>query len=88
MKLFVNNILYVANLDHAAMSSPDRTWLNGSVVKEWEFKLPFVTTDDLEHPHLMARVNLRKYNEIDNARVDITIENDRTFVKKTRKYQL
>ena len=82
MKLFVNNILYVANLDHAAMSSPNRTWLNGSVVKEWEFKLPFVTTDDLEHPHLMARVNLRKYNEIDNARVDITIENDRTFVKR------
>ena len=82
MKLFVNNILYVANLDHAAISSPNRTWLNGSVVNEWKFKLPFVTTDDLEHPHLMARVNLRKYNGSDNARVDITIENDRTFVKK------
>ena len=84
MKLFVNNILYTADLNHAAISSPNRTWLNGSVVNEWQFKLPFVTTEDLEHPHLMARVNLRKYNEIDNVRIDITIENGWTFVKKPK----
>ncbi len=80
VELLINGVLYTADLHGASISKPYSTWLSGSVVKDWEYKLPLVKANGSKHPHLQAHLNIRKYTGINNIRVDVTIENGWTFV--------
>ncbi len=80
IELRIAGVLYTADLDNTVISNPDSTWLSGSVVKEWEYKLPLLRANGSKHPHLLAHLNVRKYQGINNVRVDVSIENGWTFV--------
>ncbi len=68
--------VYEAKLDPLNMDTPMYHWLDWHIVNEWWYKVAFVNSQNQEHPHLMARINLRKYSWSDNIRVDYTVENN------------
>lgn len=54
-------------------------WLSGAIVQEMGIPVNFIDEQGAAHPHLMARFFLRKYADSNNARLDITIENNWTY---------
>ena len=82
IELMLGNELFNAKLSGSAMPVAKQTWLKGKLVSEWVYKVPFTSINGIKHPHLNARINLRKYVGIDNMRADIVIENGWTFVTK------
>lgn len=72
---------YTAELNAKALSNPVKTWLDGSIVGEWVFKVPFKSTSGRDHNRLHARFNIRKYSGQDNARIEIVVENTKLLWK-------
>ena len=62
----------------AQLESPE-TWLAGPLATEWTLVLPMSTADGTEHPHLVARVDLRVLGDREAVRVDATLENAWAF---------
>lgn len=56
-------------------------WLSGPLVNEWLVSAPLrKVSDNTQHPHLSARFAIRSYAGLNKARVDVTVENNWTFV--------
>lgn len=65
----------VANLLKAG--TPE-SWLSGVLVSEWLVSAP-LESGGQPHPHLTAYFDVRAYQSLDLARVDVTLENDWAF---------
>lgn len=76
-----NNIRYTATLGDA-MTNPARlTWLAGNVANEWIADAPLKDSSGAPHPVLTARFAVRWYPALEKqARVDVIVENTKTFV--------
>jgi len=72
--------LYQAKVRPVLQSGNFDKWLEGGVATEWLLKAPLVDGSGNPHPHLMARFNIRSYGNNDNVRVDVTIENNWSYV--------
>jgi hypothetical protein len=72
----LNGVDYVASADELLKAGSATTWLNGPVATEWQVSAPLRTADGVQHPHLMAQFSIRWYPGANEARVDVTVEND------------
>jgi hypothetical protein len=55
-------------------------WLSGSIVNEWIVATPlFNTVGGAAHPHLTAKFSIRAYPTGNKTKVDVTVENNKTF---------
>ncbi len=63
------------------LSSQPQVWLQGPLVSEWLVRGPVSTAAGQPHPHLEALFAVRAYagTPIERARVDVAIENGKTF---------
>ena len=75
VSILESNKIYTAELNPETISKPIKVWLDGLVVGEWIFKIPFKTISGEEHGYLQARFNIRKYEGQKNARIEIVVEN-------------
>jgi hypothetical protein len=67
---------YYASADDLLKRGGATTWLNGPVATEWQVSAPLQTASGAQHPHLQARFAIRYYPGTNQARVDVTVEND------------
>jgi hypothetical protein len=73
----INGVRYDAFADDLLKENgPSKTWLSGPVANEWHVSAPLTTSSGSAHPHLTARFAIRWYQAIQEARVDVTVEND------------
>lgn len=62
-------------------------WLAGPIANEWIVSGPLLkTTDSTPHPHLTARFAIRSYAGSNKTKVDVTVENDRTFTAGSQNF--
>ncbi|MEK7703637.1 MAG: chitobiase/beta-hexosaminidase C-terminal domain-containing protein, partial [Myxococcota bacterium] len=54
-------------------------WLSGPIVNEWIVSAPLKTAGNVAHPHLAARFAIRSYAGSNKTKVDVAVENTRTF---------
>ncbi|TCS38554.1 hypothetical protein EDC30_102293 [Paucimonas lemoignei] len=71
--------LYTASAATALNSGSVQRWLTGPHVNEWFVSSPLKTVGGIEHPHLTARFAVRSYVGLNNPRVDVIVENNKTF---------
>lgn len=71
--------IYSASADALLKSGNYTTWLAGPMVNEWLVSAPLKTSAGVAHPHLTARFAVRSYTGLGKARVDVIIENNKTF---------
>jgi hypothetical protein len=55
-----------------------KTWLSGGLVSEWLVSSALENAGQA-HPHLTAYFDVRAYQSLDLARIDVTLENDWAF---------
>jgi hypothetical protein len=67
---------YSASADELLKSGAATTWLSGPVATEWQVTAPLQTASGAQHPHLQARFAIRWFPGANEARVDVTVEND------------
>jgi hypothetical protein len=72
----LNGVDYTASADELLKAGNATTWLNGPVATEWQVSAPLKTSSGAEHPHLQARFAIRWFPGANEARVDVTVEND------------
>jgi hypothetical protein len=72
----LNGVDYYASADDLLKRGGATTWLSGPVATEWQVSAPLQTADGAAHPHLQARFAVRWYPGTNQARVDVTVEND------------
>lgn len=70
---------YSVSLNSLLSGATPATWLAGSTVNEWLVAGPLVKAGNIAHPHLMARFAVRAYAGVNKGRVDVIIENNKTF---------
>jgi hypothetical protein len=86
VNLKLNNQTYSASADDLLKTTPYKTWLAGTVANEWLVWAPLKTAAGAVHPHLTARFAIRWYSAVKKARVDVTIENNWTYVQGPQNY--
>jgi hypothetical protein len=72
----VGGVDYYASADELLKAGGATTWLNGPVATEWQVAAPLKTAGGAQHPHLQARFAIRWFPGANEARVDVTVEND------------
>jgi hypothetical protein len=72
----LNGADYYASADELLKAGGATTWLSGPVATEWQVTAPLRTAAGAEHPHLQARFAIRWFPGANEARVDVTVEND------------
>lgn len=72
----IDGAVYTASADQLLRSGTVDTWLSGSLVSEWLVAAPLVNAAGVAHPHLSARFAIRKISGANQARVDVTLENN------------
>lgn len=82
----IDGVRYSASADELLKSGKFSTWLNGSVVSEWQVSAPLKTSTGQAHPHLTARFAIRWYDAIKSARVDVIIENNWAYEAAPRNF--
>jgi hypothetical protein len=75
-----NCVTYSVSLASLVSSTTPTTWLSGAVANEWMVAGPLKSETGAAHPHLTAHFAVRAYPGQSKARVDVTIENNWTFV--------
>jgi hypothetical protein len=81
----LNNVKYTASLNDALSSSTPINWLSGSVANEMIVSAPLKDPAGVAHPLLAARFAVRWYSALPKqARVEVVIENDKTFTAGAR----
>lgn len=84
LELKLAGSLYQIDLQQALAKSLSQkkieTWLQGPVVNEWLFSAPLTDTAGKTHPHLMARFELRLYQDLQPVRLSVSLENNWTYV--------
>ena len=76
--LNISGTQYSANF-RDSVQSPASQWLSGPIASEWIYVVP-LKANNSNHPHLVARFNVRSYGNISNAKIDVVVENNWTFV--------
>jgi hypothetical protein len=79
--LNIDGVQYRATID--PKGTPLQRWLSGPVVQESRAQVPFVGPAG-PHPHLTALFAFRSYGE--KVRLEVVIENTRTFAGPARNY--
>jgi hypothetical protein len=72
----LNGTDYYASADELLKAGGAATWLSGPVATEWQVSAPLQTASGAQHPHLQARFAIRWFPGANEARVDVTVEND------------
>ena len=67
---------YSAAADTLLRAGNYKTWLSGPLVNEWHVSAPLKTAQGTSHPHLSARFAIRAISGTNQARVDVTVENN------------
>ncbi|HCY63354.1 MAG TPA: hypothetical protein DHV59_11105 [Oxalobacteraceae bacterium] len=75
----IGGMIYSASADALLNSGSGVKWLSGPLVNEWLVSAPLKTAGGVEHPHLTARFAIRAYVGLNKAKVDVIIENNKTF---------
>lgn len=76
----IGGTIYSASADALLNSGSGVKWLSGPLVNEWLVSAPLKTAGGVEHPHLAARFAVRSYVGLNKGRVDVIVENNKTFV--------
>lgn len=76
VKLTLGGQNYSASADSLLRSGKYTNWLAGSIANEWLVSTPLKNDQGVEHSHLNARFAIRAYPGQNNARVDVTLENN------------
>lgn len=69
-----------ASLAQAISSSKPFVWLNGPLVSEWFFSIPFQDGKGVRDRQLTARFGVRSYGAGRPLRIEVVVENGWTFV--------
>ncbi|MES2948763.1 MAG: hypothetical protein V4858_09495 [Pseudomonadota bacterium] len=77
--IYIDGRTYSASAHDLLRAGKYTNWLAGSIVNEWLISVPLKTVAGVEHPHLTARFAVRSYTGLGKARVDVIIENNKTF---------
>lgn len=81
VSISADNVAYNASLADALADPAAITWLAGGVVNEWIGNAPLKDASGATHPNLTVRFAVRWYPGLDKqARVDVVVENTKTFV--------
>jgi hypothetical protein len=81
----VGGVQYTATLADALADATPETWLSGQVANEWVLDAPLKTAAGATHPLLTTRFYVRWYSGLTRqARVDVVVENDKTFTPGAR----
>ena len=76
----VEGVQYSASLVDAFADPAPTRWLSGKVANEWLLTTPLKNAAGVAHPWLTARFDVRWYSSLPKqARVDVVVENDKTF---------
>lgn len=70
---------YAASLEKLLAGAKPANWLAGPVAHEWHVSAPLSTASGEAHPHLTARFGVRWYPAMNQARVDVVVENNWAF---------
>jgi hypothetical protein len=76
VSIVVDGERYTASSAALLKEQKPQVWLQGPVVTELQVAAPLKNAKGVEHPHLAARFALRWYPQAQQARVDVTVEND------------
>lgn len=80
VKAVIDGQPYAASLHRRLLAgAKPAAWLSGPVAQEWQVGVPLTSPAGVPHPHLMARFALRWYPALDNARIDVIVENNWAF---------
>ena len=79
VKAMVEGRPYTASLDKLLAAAKPDAWLAGPVVQEWLVSTPLLGPGGEPHPHLAARFAVRWFPALEQARIDVTIENNWAF---------
>lgn len=83
----VDNVKYTASLADALASGTATKWLSGNIASEWFVNAPLKNAAGAVHPMLTARFGVRWYSGLNKqARVEVIVENDKTFAASARNY--
>lgn len=76
----VSGVDYQINLEEVLTSSSPKPWLQGPIVNEFVMGAPFKkVSDGTLHPHLTARFAVRSFSSLARAKIDVTLENAKTY---------
>lgn len=78
VNITLGGVAYAASADSLLASGSPASWLAGPVANEWLVSAPLklAASPFTAHPHLQARFAIRAYTGLNQARVDVTVEND------------
>jgi hypothetical protein len=71
-----------ASLRQALDTAKPFVWLDGPLVSEWIYSVPFRDSSGKPDPQLTARFGVRSYGEGRPVRIEVVVENGWTFVPK------
>lgn len=72
----IGGVRYTANAADLIKAGKASIWLAGATANEWSISAPMTSDAGVTHPHLTARFNVRWYNAVQKARVDVVLENN------------
>jgi hypothetical protein len=72
----LGNVRYTASADALLRSGNYKIWLAGPFANEWLVSTPLLNPNGVPHPHLSARFAIRAIPGVNQARVDVTVENN------------
>jgi Chitobiase/beta-hexosaminidase C-terminal domain len=81
----IGGITYSAAAENLLAGSKIQ-WLAGSIANEWIVSAPIKTASNVAHPHLTARFAIRSYAGSNKTKVDVAIENNRTFTAGSQNF--
>lgn len=85
LTITVDNVKYTATLTDGLASGTPTKWLSGTVANEWFVNAKLKSATGAVHPVLTARFGVRWYPGLTKqARVEVVVENDKTFVAAHR----
>jgi len=80
LSIIIDGIEYMAQAKECLQNNQVKTWLSGSLVKEWHVTAKLKTKDNIVHPHLFAYFYIRAFSESSWVRTSVVIENNWTYV--------
>jgi hypothetical protein len=79
-------VRYTASADALLRAGKYKSWLSGPLVNEWLLSAPLTDANGQAHPHLSARFAIRAIAGVNQARVDVTVENTWAFEPAPQNY--
>lgn len=86
VNLTIGGTTYSASARDLLQNSSSTNWLSGSLASEWLVNGPVRTSGGAAHPHLTARFAIRAFDDMNRARVSVTVENTNVLVAGAQAY--